>query len=743
MKKKLSIAGVILVLIALLAIRVITGRQKVSEVSVTKATLLGMSVRDIAEADNTKLGTDKGVLVAAVHANSIAEQQGIQSDDVIVSINNESVENEREYQQILDKALKQKSVTFRIKRNSGEEQINLKIEYAAAYNNLGNAYVKDKQPDMAIAAYQEAIKIEPKFAEAYYNLGSIYEQQKKYDLAIDNYKKAIANRKDLEEAQYKLTEIYNQQGKHKDAIKIYQELLPASPSGTITSDLRPVEVVHAASGEIKKQLQVSGTIEPRARVTVFPKAVGVIEDLKVDKGSRIEKGQVLAVIEHEELALQVARAQAGVEAAQAGYDQAKQLSEVRVMTQVAQAQAGLTAAESALHQVHALAETRMETQIEQAKAALDALKANLEKIRRGAREEEREQIRATVAQAEANLANVESNHERMQKLFEDGAISKQTFEGIETQLEVAKAQSKVAKQQWKMVEEGAREEDIQAVEAQVKQAEAGFKLAKTQADKQTWQKDIAMAEAQVKQAAAMLESAETLVKAKSWEAEITAAKAQWTQAKVMRDLALKRLADASVKAPIQGIVAQRLMDEGSMANPAAPIFEIVDMDVVKANVDVMESDLRQIHPEDIAWIHVSPLDAPLQARITSVSPTVDERSRTAQVEITVENQKHLLKPGMFAQVSIPTDMRSNTVLLPRSAVIEDEVKGEKYVFVVDSGRSRKTTVEYGLMEGNLVEIVKGLEAEEAVIISGQQNLRDGNFVQIVNVVENLTANAGD
>jgi len=741
MKKKLSIAAIILVIVALVGIRLITGREGISEASVAKATLIGISVRDIMESDRAKLRyintNDKGVLITAIHANSLAEQQGLKTDDVLVAINGESLESERDYQQILDKALMDKNVTFRIKRASGEVQIRLNTEYAAAYNNLGNAYVKDKQYDQAIVAYQKALTIEPKFAEAYYNLGSVYAQQKKYDLAVEHYKKAIDHRKDFREAQHKLTEIYNQQGKSKDAIEIYKELLQSSPSDTITSDLKPVEVIHTTSGEIKKQLKVSGTIEPRARVTVFPKVAGVVEQMKVDKGSRVKKGQVLAVIEHEELELQVQQAEAGVAAAQSAYDQAVQLAEVRTMTQVAQAQAGFSTAEAALQQVSDLAETRMATQIEQAKAGLDALKANLKKIRRGAREEEREQIRATVAQAEANLANVESNYKRMQKLFAEGAISKQTFEGIQTQLDVAKAQSQVAQQQWKLVDKGARAEDIQAMEAQVKQAEAVFKLAKTQAEKQTWQKDIAMAEAQFKQARALLESAETLVRAKSWQAEITAAKTQLTQAKVMRDLARKRLADASVKAHIQGIVSIRHSDEGSMANPAAPLFELVDMDVVHANVDVMEADLRKIHLKELAWIEVSALDSPVQGRVTKISPTVDERSRTAQVEITVENPEHLLKPGMFAQVFIPIDVRSGTVLLPRSTVLEDEENSEKYVFVVDSGRSRKTVVEYGLTEGNLVEIVNGLDVGIPIIISGHQNLRDGDFVQIVNVIEEM------
>jgi HlyD family secretion protein len=451
----------------------------------------------------------------------------------------------------------------------------------------------------------------------------------------------------------------------------------------------------------------------------------------------VKKDQVLAVVEHEELDLQVQQAMAAVAAAQAGYDQTVKLAETRIRSQFSQARAGVDAAEAALEQVRALAETRSETQIQQAKAALDALKANLEKIRSGAREEEREQVRATVAQAEANLANVQSNYERMKKLFNAGAVSRQTYEGTQTQLEVAKAQSRTAREQWNMVEEGARAEDIQAMEAQVKQAEAVFNLAKKQAEKLTWRKDIEMAEAQAAQSRAALKSVEMLVKAKSWEAEITAARTQLVQAEVARDLALKQLTNASIKSPIKGVLSSRHLDEGGMVNPAVSVFEIVDMDEVHADVDVLESDLSKIHIGDVAWVHVNALDSPVESRVTSISPTVDEVTRTAQVEITMNNTDRLLKPGMFAQVFIPTEIRSAAVLLPRSAVMEDEATDSRYVFVADSGKSRKTFVEYGLTEGNLVEIVKGLSIGDQVVIAGQQNLSDGDFIQIVKVVASL------
>jgi len=741
MKKKLFIAAIILVVIALLGIRVITTIQRVSEASAAKASLLGLSTQNITKSDRAKLkyiGTlDKGILVVAVHANSLAEQRGLKPNDVILSINGEPVENTQDYERILNKTLMQEAVTFHIKRASGEVRIRLASEYAAAYNHLGNAYLKDKKSDEAMSAYRKAIDLNPRFAEAYYNLGNVYAQRKEYDAAIKHYKKATDYRKDFREAYYKLGEVYAEQGEYDAAIKHYKKIINFSPTETIASDLKPVEVIQATQGEIKEQLALSGTIEPQTLVTVFSKVMGVIEQMKVDKGSRVQKDQILAVVEHEELTLQVEQAEAAVASAVAAHNQTVQLAKINIMSQVTQARAGLTAAEAALQQVHALAQTRTESQIEQAEAALTALQANLEKIRRGAREEERGQIRATVAQAEANFSNIQSNYERMQKLFEKHAISKQTLEGIQTQLNVAKEQLNAAQQQWKLVEKGAQKEDIEAMEAQVKQAEAGLKLARVQAEKQTWQKDIAMAEAQVEQARAALESAESLVKAKSWEAEIAATQTALTQAKVMRNLAKKHLADAFVKAPISGVISRRYLDKGNMAAPAAPLFELVDMDVVHADVSILEGDLAQVSVGDVAWVHLKALASPVQGRVTSISPTIDKMSRTAQVEISIENPKHLLKPGMFASVRIPTKVRPNAILLPRTAVVEGTTDGQKYIFVVKAGKVTKKPVVLGMMEGNIVEIIEGLQAGAKVVSTGQKNLHQGDFVQVVKVIGKL------
>ena len=326
------------------------------------------------------------------------------------------------------------------------------------------------------------------------------------------------------------------------AIAMFRFLNPAKPvidQEAETEISKPVEIVKAKRGEIRLELQLSGTIEAESRVNVIPKISGRIISISVKKGDKVKKGDRLAIVEHEELELAVQQAEATLESAETGYSQAQQLAKVKVHSQVAQAKAQLKAAEVSLQQVKELAEIRTTTQIDQAEAGLKSLVANLEKIKTGARDEDRRQAEAGLNQAKANLVNAQNNYARMEKLFENGVISQQSLENSQTQLDVVTAQHKIAKEQVQLIDNGAREEDIQAMEAQVEQAKAALRLVQAQASTKTWEKDIALAQSQVETAQAGFTSTHALEKAKSWEAEITIAKTARTQASIALKLATK------------------------------------------------------------------------------------------------------------------------------------------------------------------------------------------------------------
>ena len=518
-------------------------------------------------------------------------------------------------------------------------------------------------------------------------------------------------------------------------IAMFRFLKPEQPitEETAQTDVsKPVEIAKAKRGEIRSELQLSGTIEAASRVSVIPKTSGRIIQIFVTEGDRVKNGETLAVIEHEELKLAVQQAEATLESAETGYSQAQQLAEVRVHSQVAQVKAQFNAAEVSLQQVQELAKIRTTTQIDQAEAGLKSLVANLEKIKTGARDEDRRQAEAGLNQAKANLLNAQNNYARMEQLFKNGAISQQSLENSQTQLDIVKAQHKIATEQLQLIDNGAREEDIQAMEAQVEQAKAGLRLAQAQATTKTWEKDIALAQSQVETARAGLISAKALEKAKSWEAEITTAKTARTQASIALKLAKKRLRDATIEAPIAGIVSQRYLDEGGMAVPTAPLFEIVDIDTVKATADVIEVQLAQLTLNQQASIIVEGINMPIIGKITYISPTLQPMQRTAKVEFHIDNVESILKPGMFAKVTVPIEIRTGTILVPRVSLIEDAETKTQNVFVVEAGMSKRRPVEIGLSRGGEVEIRGGLSEGESVIVAGQHSLKVGESVRVVN-----------
>ena len=503
-------------------------------------------------------------------------------------------------------------------------------------------------------------------------------------------------------------------------------------SGSVAENVKPVEVARVKKGNIQTDLELSGSIKANSRVVVMSQVVGEVIEMRVSEGQAVNKGDIVAVIESEELKLRLRQVQAAYHAAEINYTQAQKLAKIRLAAQVARARAQLSAAETKLQQVLDLSQKQTLSKIEQAEAGLASLQANFEKIQGGTREEDKNQAQANVDRAEANLANIRGNYNRMKPLFNDGAISAQSFDNVQAQLNVSKAQYDAAIEQKKLIERGPQEEDIRAIGAQVKQAEAAVKLARLSNETKTWEKDISLMRSQVETARANLQSVEALENAKSWEAEIASAETLVIQAQASVDLAKKMLSYAKIVAPIGGTISKRNLDAGNIVAPTIPICEIVDMRLVKAVVYVIESDLPKVEVGREVSISVDSWDEPFSGRVAEVSPVLDVSSRSAKVEIVLSNPDLRLKPGMFSKVTIPLQIRKEVIILSKSAIVGNIASGEYSVFIIDSSISARRQIELGLSKDDIAEIRSGLSIGEQVVISGQHSLKDGDKVRIVN-----------
>jgi RND family efflux transporter MFP subunit len=131
--------------------------------------------------------------------------------------------------------------------------------------------------------------------------------------------------------------------------------------------------------------------------------------------------------------------------------------------------------------------------------------------------------------------------------------------------------------------------------------------------------------------------------------------------------------------------------------------------------------------------------------VSELSPTVDLASRTMEVRVNVSDPQARLKPGMFARVRIITERKDNIVKIPASAVITR--LGEQYVFVLDKDPEnpeidivRKRVVVPGILIDGIMEIQRGLEPDEEVVVRGQTLLDDGSRVNIIERVTPLSVN---
>ncbi len=192
------------------------------------------------------------------------------------------------------------------------------------------------------------------------------------------------------------------------------------------------------------------------------------------------------------------------------------------------------------------------------------------------------------------------------------------------------------------------------------------------------------------------------------------------------NLARQNLADHRIVSPIDGMVNLKIAALGEHVNvaPKDEILKIVQMDPLELEFQVPESWIRKIHVGSKVRFSVKAYpEENFFATLHFISPTVDASTRNIRMKALVRNPSYRLKPGFFAEVSIPAGQNPNALLIPESALFSEE--GKIFLFVVQDGIALKREVEIGMRMEGKVEITKGLKKGETVVVAGQEQLRDG------------------
>ena len=221
----------------------------------------------------------------------------------------------------------------------------------------------------------------------------------------------------------------------------------------------------------------------------------------------------------------------------------------------------------------------------------------------------------------------------------------------------------------------------------------------------------------------------------AWRQQVEAAKngaAQQYQslqaARARVTLARKAFTDTVVRAPFNGIVAQRLASTGDYVTKGMKVAIVVKVNPLRVQLTIPEQFVSAIAVGQPVTFEVDAYPGrPFEGTVKYVSPALQADQRALTVEAVVPNSAGELKPGLFATARIAQPARTPGVLVPATAVHISA--GTSRLYVVNGDHVDERIVTTGQMVGNLIEITKGLKTGERVATTNVGQLADGTKVQ--------------
>jgi RND family efflux transporter MFP subunit len=286
------------------------------------------------------------------------------------------------------------------------------------------------------------------------------------------------------------------------------------------------------------------------------------------------------------------------------------------------------------------------------------------------------EVRAAVSnleQAQAELKQAEANEQRYRDLVQTGDTSMQNYESYRTQRDTARARVNAARQQ---------------------------------------------------QAAALNTARQSNEAIRSAQAGVEAARAQVATAQ-------QAVGDTVIRAPFSGFVSNRAVAVGEFVTTATPIITLLRTNPLKLQIQVGEADVPRVSIGMGVSLEVEAFkDRKFAGTVTAVNPSVDLNSRSAIVEASVQNPDNVLRAGMFATARIAMAAGNMAVFVPRTAVYNDQSTQSYRVFVIQDNVAKLKVVQLGTEEGDTVQILNGVNADEVVAVSNINQLYEGAKVEI-------------
>lgn len=444
------------------------------------------------------------------------------------------------------------------------------------------------------------------------------------------------------------------------------------------------DVTTAEIGTLIATVSATGSIEPQTETALAFLANGNVAELLVKRGDKVTAGQPLAKLDATALTLQLKQAEANLQAAQASLEKLKQGPTASAR---ASAQANLDSAQAAYDAL----QNPSASAVAAAQANLDSARAQYNKLL-NPDATELAIAKADVDKAQAALANAQAAYDRI------GGASNPNSAQLPQSLQLQSATLDYQKAL------NAFNAKFNPTDAQLKAAQAQIQQAQDALQRlQPTQENLARAQAQIKQAQDALERLTPTAQ------DVAQAEANAASARAARDLAQQRVNEATLVAPMAGVVTTLDLANGEFVQAGRPVLTIADLEHLRIALSIDETDIPRVQ---VGQPVVLDLDAFPDQQVNGVVREIAPAATTLQgvvnyqVIIDVTPGDLAIKPGMTANANVQVARKENVLLAPTRAI---RAQGSKrLVTILENGEPKEVFVTLGLSNDQFTEILDGL-----------------------------------
>lgn len=449
-----------------------------------------------------------------------------------------------------------------------------------------------------------------------------------------------------------------------------------------TDDYIEVNTIASGVNNIETTIDIAGVFTPYNSEKINSKISGIVNTVNAEVGQYVNAGDTLVVLDTKELEAQLMAAQAALGVAKDQANVAK--------TNLDAAKSSEAAAQNSL----AATKSVIEDQVAQAKINLDAAQKAYDSVQ--------EENNLKLEDSKLNLTNAQNTYDRVKTLFDAGSATKVEFENAEKALDAEK--NKISLTQT-------------SCDSALTAAKSKLDAAKT-----SYQQAVgSSANNQIVSAQSNLTSAKSKVDTAKSQYNASASSAI-EQAQANVNSIMTQLSNAVIKAHISGVVVNKNINEGELAQPGSALLVVADTNKLKLNSTVSQEAIPFIKEKQEVDVFADILpDKALKGTVDSLGPISVNTGSYFPIEISIDNADKSLMAGISAHASINVT-KENVIAVPTASVIENE--GQTYLFVVENGLAVKRNVVLGLKSKDSVEILNGLANGEEVAVSNVNALFD-------------------